>query len=106
MTTQALALNCARLLREEKSDDFYPALSRVLRQYLGDILNRPAGGITVDVVEALRDKKLEESLLQEIKTCFEQIDLAKFSAATGGPQQKDELLSRVKRLIHSLEKML
>ncbi len=97
---------CARLFREGASDEFYVALSRALRQYLGDKLNRPAGGITVDIVEVLKERNLDRSLLEELRGCFERIDLAKFSAAKGNPQQMDELLKRLKQLVASLEKIL
>ena len=64
------------------------------------------GGITIDVVVLLGERKVDETLLQELKICFERIDLAKFSAAKGNPQQMDELLKRLKQLVASLEKIL
>ncbi len=93
-------------LRKGNAPDFYAGLSKTLTYFLADKLNRPPAGITADIVEDLKSRSLEPTVLQELKSCFERLDLAKYSRAESGTEEMQDLYEKVKQLIQRLDRVL
>ena len=97
---------CEKLLRQGKPDEFYSGISRAFNHYLADKLDHSAAGISVEVVEELRSKGIEEAVLKDLKACYEHCELVKFSKVTSDVKEMRHLINTAKRLIGKLEKVL
>ena len=97
---------CTRCVKEAKTDEFYACVSKTLTHFLGDKLNRSPAGITGEIVSVLQEKRLDPKLLQELKSCFDHLDFARYSHARGNPEEMWGILQQVQRLVNTLEKII
>ena len=95
---------CQRRLQEENVGEFYAEVSKILTRFLTDKLNRPVGVLPQELIEALRAKQVEASLLNELGDFFGRIDFVKYSRAAGDAGEMKAISEKTKHLLSRLEK--
>ena len=98
--------SCEKLIKQVEPGNFYIEISKILNNYLADKLNCSTASMSVEVVDALRNKGIEEVVLKDVKDCYERCELVKFSKVTSNKQEMQRLLNTAKGLIAKLEKVL
>src|SRR5436190_7750608 len=69
-----------RLASENKSDEFFATLFRLLQEQLGERLDLPASSITEAVIdEQLRPRRVPEAILAQIQELFQACNLARYA---------------------------
>lgn len=87
------------------ADPFFSQLSQLLYQYLGERLNRPAQGISLDIVdEALRKRGTAEQVYADLVEVIENCDLARFTP--GSPASREKILEKARSVIENLDGVL
>ncbi len=95
------AANARRLLAKAAS---YDDIQHVLQNYLGDRLNIPASGITSVIIdEQLRPRGVDGTLADDLRSCFERCDAARFAGRATGTEDVPAIRSKVERVINELE---
>jgi hypothetical protein len=90
-----------------KTKEFYALLSKVLRDYLANKLNRSSAALSVDVITGqLKTTKLDAARISVLKNLLEQADLVCFAGTERGPADMRADLSSAKDLIAGFEKYL
>lgn len=85
---------------------FYGALAQALRGYFADKLTTDAAALTNErILAALRERSLDEVLLNETKVLLEDCDFARF-APSADASQREKDLERASNLINQLESQL
>ena len=93
-----------KLVEEGKQEEFYNSASKTVREYLGDRLNIPPGGITHQVVDELREKGVSKDLLETLSSFFGSCDNARFAPSSISSQEMEDTLELMSTLIDRLEK--
>jgi len=90
---------------EQKSDDFFGTLFRLLQERLGERLNVPASAITEAVVEErLRPAKVPDSTLAPLQDLFQTCNLARY-APIKTSQELAAIIPRVETVLNELQKI-
>jgi hypothetical protein len=98
--------DAAEYLKSNSTEDFYGAVSKTIREYLGDRFNLSSGGMTIDVVDGLlRDKGISDEMLHAIKMIFQECDIARYSSAGLGKAEMEATLTRLKEVINFCERL-
>jgi hypothetical protein len=96
----------AKHLGRNEPDEFYDAVSKTLREYLGNRFHLSSGGMTVDIVDtALRNKDIDQEMLQDIKTLFNECDIARYSSKEHGTAEMEATLTRLREVINYCEQI-
>jgi len=94
-------------LNDATPDEFCRLICRAFKEYLGDKLNVVGSALTPQEAEAkLRERPIEQQLLQEARALLEDLEKAQFSAASQMVQERAELLKRAKKCVKTLERQL
>ncbi len=94
-----------RLLREGKTEAFFDAVFRTIREYLADRFHLPAGGITAITIEELaKEKGIASEVLEKIKKIFSDCDMARYAPSQFGQKQLEDIFQALKEIIDYLEK--
>jgi hypothetical protein len=73
-------LDLRRLAADNKSDDFFATLVRLLQEQLGERLDLPASAITEAVIEErLRPRGVPETTLDSLRELFQSCNLARYA---------------------------
>ena len=93
-------------LKNNSTKNFYGAVSKTIREYLGNRFHISSGGMTVDIVDSfLKDKGLNEEILQDIKTIFHECDIARYAAKELGTAEMKVTLEKLTEVINYCEKI-
>jgi hypothetical protein len=96
------AENC---LNKNSTEEFYDAVHKTIREYIGDRFHLASGGITVDIIDdTLKDRKIEETLLDGLKNIFEECDMARYAPSQLSAENMKNTLKNLKEIIDYLEK--
>ncbi|MBI2870302.1 MAG: protein BatD [Candidatus Omnitrophica bacterium] len=96
-----------RALERGDGVGFYGAVSQAIRQYIGDKLNLPIAGLSVDTVLGhMRVKGFEEETVELLKECLITCDTGRYASLTASPQDMDETLKTARHILRALEKKL
>jgi hypothetical protein len=91
-----------RLAAENKSDDFFATLFRLLQEQLGERLDCPASAITEAVIEErLRPRGVPEATLNALRELFQTCNLARYAPI----RSSQELAALIPRLETSLREL-
>ncbi|HMP83102.1 MAG TPA: BatD family protein, partial [Verrucomicrobiota bacterium] len=91
-----------RLARENKPDEFFATLFRLLQEQLGERLDRPASSITESVIdERLRPLGVDDGALASLHELFQACNLARYASSKSG----DELAAHIPKLETALEQL-
>ncbi len=97
----------SRAVTAGKAPEAFAALDRALIDFIGDKLNTEARGmVTEQIVELLESRKLESSLVSEVRQCLEHFAFARFAPSQVSATEAATWLDRVKQLASSLERAL
>jgi hypothetical protein len=92
-------------LRQNSPAEFYDALFRTVREYIGNRFHVPAGGITSDVaVEVLKEKGVDQDLLTRLKNVISECDMARYAPSELDSSRMQNALREVKEIIDYLER--
>jgi len=84
----------ARLAAQNKSDEFFATLFRLLQEQLGERLDLPASSITEAVIEEhLRPKRVSETILVPLQELFQTCNLARYAPV----KSSEELVKLIPR---------
>jgi len=90
-----------------KVKEFYALISKVLRDYLANKWHESAAALSVDeIIIHLKQSKMDEAHITQIKTILEQSDLVCFAGATFEANKMRADLAQTQDLIGHLEKTL
>jgi hypothetical protein len=91
-----------RLAAENKSDDFFATLFRLLQEQLGERLDLPATAITEAVVEdELKPRGLQEGTLSDVQEFFQMCNLARY-APVRSSQELAAIVPRFETVMNGL----
>ena len=95
----------SRLASENKSDDFFATLFRLLQEQLGERLDSPASSITEAVIdEHLKPKGVSETLLSQVQELFQTCNLARY-APIKSSQELAALIPRLETTLRALQSL-
>jgi hypothetical protein len=87
--------------------EFYGAVSKTLKDYLGNQLHMPPGSMAFDsLASVLRSKKINERIIQSIKTIFEAADMVRFASVHPDDASMAKTFESLKIIIDDLERHL
>jgi hypothetical protein len=94
-----------RLLHKNLTKEFYDAVFKTLREYIGDRFHIASGGITADIIDnALKNKSVEENVLIQLRNIFRECDMARYASSALGPENMKQTLAYLKEVIDHLER--
>jgi hypothetical protein len=94
-----------RLLAEGKTEAFFDAVFKTLREYLADRFHLPAGGITaLTIEETAKEKGIASEILDKIRRIFADCDMARYAPGQFGQKQLADIFQALKEVIDDLEK--
>lgn len=96
----------ARLKNLKHREEFYDALFKTLRQYLGNKLHLSAGTVTFEVVQPRLADQLNPEELARIQEAFEECDAIRYAPASVTEETMRESYARIERIIDHLERHL
>ncbi len=92
------------LMKRNESKEFYAAISRIVRQYLGDKLNLPPAGIAAEeICQVLQEYGLDDETAQLLKTCLLECDFARFAPVEAGKEKMSTVIQQAERIITRVE---
>jgi hypothetical protein len=92
-----------RLAAENKSDEFFAVLSRLLQEQLGERLDVPATAITEAVIEEqLRPRRAPEAVLVSLQEIFQICNLARY-APIKTSQELAALIPKLETVLKDLQ---
>ncbi|RJR17253.1 MAG: protein BatD [Nitrospiraceae bacterium] len=92
-------------LAKNMSMEFYDAVFRTLRDYIGDRFHVPSGGLTSDsAAEVLKDRGLQQDMLSRLINIFRECDMARYAPSEPGTDKMHGTLKQLKETIDYLER--
>jgi hypothetical protein len=96
-------IDLRRLASENKSDEFFAVLFRLLQEQLGERLDLPASAITEAVIEEqLRPRRAPENVLASMQEMFQICNLARY-APIKSSQELTALVSKFEKVLRELQ---
>jgi hypothetical protein len=94
-----------QLAAENKSDEFFAEMIRLLQEQLGERLDLPASAITEAVIdERLRSQSLSEAALSELRELFQTSNLVRY-APIKTSQELAALIPKLEKVLHELQEL-
>ena len=94
-----------RLLLDGKTEAFFDAVFKTIREYMADRFHLPSGGITAITVEGLAKKEgISSEAMDKIKRIFADCDMARYAPSQFGQKQLEDIFKSLKEVIDYLEK--
>lgn len=94
-------------MNEGNTKEFYTAVVKTLKDYLGNQLHIPSGGMTFATVQqVLISKNVDRDVIQSIKTIFEAADMVRFASAQLDEGNMRKTFESIKSIIDHLERRL
>jgi hypothetical protein len=87
--------------------EFYGTVTKTLKDYLGNQLHMASGGMTFATIgPVLRSRKIDEKIIESIKSIFEAADMVRFASASVDPRSMERTFENLKVIIDDLERRL
>jgi hypothetical protein len=87
--------------------EFYGAVIKTLKDYLGNQLHVPSGGMTSASIEPLlRSRQVDEKIIASIRSIFETADMVRFASIRPEDANMDKTFENLKVIIDDLERHL
>ncbi len=93
-------------LKEREYKEFYASVSKALINYLADKLSLSPSGLTNDIIQNALRNKVSEEITAEIFEILKICDFHRFSPSTETGKDESKFISRIEKLIDTLEKNL
>lgn len=96
-----------KLLKREKSDEFYAEISRAVYGYFADKLNITAQNVNLESIESLvkTDKTAKENLMDDIKILFDKLALGRFGRAGNTEEVMKDVYLTADQVITDFERV-
>ncbi len=92
-------------LKNSKPEEFYDAVFRTVREYVGDRFHVPSGGMTAEsAIGLLGNKGIERDILLRLKNVFAECDMARYAPAGRDSGMMEHTLQELKEIIDFLER--
>jgi hypothetical protein len=92
-------------LAKNSSGEFYDAVFKTIRDYVGNRFHVPSGGMTADSAgDVLKDMGLDQNMLSRLINIFRECDMARYAPSETGPDKMQETVRELKELIDYLER--
>ncbi|CAM2065594.1 Protein BatD [Sulfidibacter corallicola] len=92
-------------LKSKEGEPFYAGLADALLGYFGDKWDRPAQGISLEMIRNRLEKDgIEPTHFDDVNACMESIELARFTPGSAGA--REQLLNKTVATVKSLEGVL
>jgi len=97
----------ARLKEAGEFAAFHAELHRSVAQFLADRLNRSAAGLTAEEASRiLKDKKIDDDHIVQVRHIFQQCDMARFAPGQVNAEQVNVLYEKAVGVIDYLERVI
>jgi hypothetical protein len=110
MALKEFKLHIAPLRKEVKNEDsklFYQRLLKALKDYLGHKMNLFGSALTTNEIEKyLTQNAVFPSLINDVKNILEEIELGYYASSGHSKAEREELLTKTKKLVKTLEKSI
>lgn len=97
-------LKVQHFLAAEKATDFFDAVFKTLQEYIGDKFHLSTAGITTDTIEELKVRNLGEEILDKLKVCFNNCDIARYAPSAIKKQEMINTFELLQKIIDALER--
>lgn len=97
-------LKVQHFLAAEKATDFFDAVFKTLQEYIGDKFHISTAGITTDTIEELKVRNLDEEILDKLKVCFNNCDIARYAPSAIKKQEMINTFELLQKIIDALER--
>ncbi|MEI7904459.1 MAG: hypothetical protein WCI43_03475 [Candidatus Firestonebacteria bacterium] len=88
-----------------KNEEYLGKLELIFSEYIGDKINRPAAGLSVEEIRSILSSKVKDSgLLQGAAKLFEDLHFFRYAPSAPGALSTAELAAAIKEMIIKLEK--
>ena len=92
-------------LAKNRTSEFYDAVFKTIRDYVGNRFHVPSGGMTADSAsDVLKDKGLAPDMLARLINIFRECDMARYAPSETGGDKMQVTLRELKELIDYLER--
>ncbi len=95
----------AKLLRQDKRDEFYAEIDRAVRGYFADKLNLAGQLVTAEAVEEAVSLDAAVEMKGEAKTLFDDLAAGRFARAEKSQEDMKNVYDRAERVINLFEKV-
>lgn len=96
----------ALFLDKEDYAGFYETIFKTLQKYLGYKLHIPWAGITSDIAAVLKEKKLDNAVLDNLKIIMSDCDTARYAASGFNKDKMRQAISQLRIVLDYLERKL
>ncbi len=86
--------------------EFYTAVQTGISNYIADKLGIPRGSTTDEIIQKLNDKKIDSSLIDEVRALYEKCNKARFMPGGFSQENIKEDFQNLKKIIGKLTKKL
>ncbi len=87
--------------------EFYPQISKVIKEYLGDKLGLAGGALTPQETQVkLEAAGVEEKSLNQLKDLLEECEFCQFASSDQGGENCRQVFKNTQQLLAQLEKRL
>lgn len=95
----------ANYLAEDKREEFYDAIFKILQEYLGDLLHIPSGGITIDIIKKRLDEtSIDKGVINTIAQLFNVCDMVRYAPQEVDTKSMQEAFDALKYVIDQCER--
>ncbi len=99
-----LSRNIAKSAGKSEREHYVEA-AKILDQYFSDKFGLSPQGLTFsDIENRLMEFEIAETLLDEVRKFYETADLARFTGHRPAPEQFDEMVGMIERIINEIER--
>jgi len=98
-------LKTKKLLKLNRSSDFFDSVFKTLQEYLGDRFGLPSSGITVNILEYLNEKSIDQNLIDSLRDCFNRCDGARYAPSVSTDEYMRETFWILRETIDKFEKV-
>jgi hypothetical protein len=92
-------------LRKKSTGEFYDAVFKTLRDYLGNRFHVPSGGITGDSLDSIiKGEHIDSEITERLKNIFQECDMVRYAPAEFNTARMEETLTEMRELIDYLER--
>ncbi len=98
-------LRVRHFLKTKDRDKFFEAVFKTLQEYIGDRFHLSAASITESVVDNLARYDIEKDILDKLRECFSNCDMARYAPSEITDEQMDNTLKLLESVIEKLERL-
>lgn len=97
--------SAARVLRQEKADEFYQEVSKAVYGYFADKLNIPTQSVTHEKIEELSGGEPSPELLNKIRSLFDELSHGRFARSEKNQDDMKNVYNLADEVITRFEKV-